>query len=470
MRVFRHSAGAVRLLQVTSFATFVIVFGEQQEASSLSSGVGLLHKHDHDASGMISKSDPSEGHVAPKEEAESEGHAAPKEEGESKSPEAETDVSAEKISIQGINKLKHMVEEEADDGEPKVVKTPAEKKAEKDAEEQRDPLDVAAEELFDKPDSSKGHESISEGEGDDEGEEAGAHAEGVEEGAHEEHAAHGAEEDADKEKHGVHPDQQEWHTDSENFGHGAPHGGGTTHGHPGGHSHSVSFKVHLLLMVVPVFVLSSVGYYFLISDIDIEVGSGKQMHDKLHPHAVGWRQRLGKIMEHPLTNGFILSFIGVDLCCAVVHDLIKETDLLNPMYDEWGKMMVHQSRLLSIYILCGFLVEQCLHILCFGKAFFYHFFYCMDLVTVYVSLLGETVLHNTFGDMVQFLIAMRLWKVVCIIFDVFLAKEEAGHMREKIKKNKAAIQKKRSARLSVSTSPQKSAANPVSSTSPQQSV
>mmetsp|Transcript_23935 Transcript_23935/g.44345 ORF Transcript_23935/g.44345 Transcript_23935/m.44345 type:complete len:623 (-) Transcript_23935:71-1939(-) len=313
----------------------------------------------------------------------------------------EEDTSAEKIGPEGLEMIKEMIRDEEDTGEVKVVKTPEEEEAEKvelqHEAENKDELETAAEHLFAER-SDYWHDD-------------------------EKHCDHGhkpREFDVDSgEGFGAELDSEQCHSLHEK-------------------DLMLDSSVRFILVFTPILVGAYVTYFFCISKLQVETGMelSADVTTKLHSSMTGWRRKLGNVIEHPLVNMSVLLLILIDICCATVHDLLNQTDLLNPKYNRTKYYIIHTSHKVSIYILCTFLVEQMLHIICFGKAFFYHFWYVCDLVTVYVSLMGETVAHEKFGDVVSFLICMRLWKVTTVIFDVFLAGYQNQEMQEKILKKK----------------------------------
>lgn len=293
---------------------------------------------------------------------------------------------------EGNEMLKELVESETPDSEPGI------KKEDEIEEEEPDPIEIAQKKLFDEPAEKKYGHKVEPEEGEEEAHELKFH---------------------------------------------YPHDGG--HGHAVEHeSHAmpIPLSVKCILVFTPIMVLSTIAYFFCVSNVsmDSEVLNAfakKEVNVKLHELSQGWRRILGKIMEHPVVNFAILAFILIDLCCAVVHDVLHQTDLLNPKYHEQREQLVHNTHQLSVYILCGFLIEQLVHISVFGKLFFYHFWYVLDLIVCYTSLLGETVLNEKYGEAISFLILMRLWKVVAVIFDFFLANAQTKELTERIEKRKS---------------------------------
>mmetsp|Transcript_5558 Transcript_5558/g.9893 ORF Transcript_5558/g.9893 Transcript_5558/m.9893 type:complete len:461 (+) Transcript_5558:88-1470(+) len=315
----------------------------------------------------------------------------------------EKDTSAADISPKGEEMLKQMIMDEDEDDTPKVVKTPEElereekEEAERKAHETPDELAEAGKELFDKPAERK---YGSHGHGDGELDEV------FDVGEHDFGHSH-------VEDHSLH---SELHHKDE----------------------LLDQHVHFILLTTPVLVFTAVAYYFCISNIEIPpaMAMHSAMTDKMFYNLTGWRRRLGRIIENPVVNFTVLFCILIDLVCVTIHDLLHATDLLNPKYNDFKERMIHNTHTISIYLLIAFLVEQLLHIFVFGKMYFYHFWYVCDLVTVYVSLIGETVLNEMFGDIVSFLIVMRLWKVTNVVFDIFLASHETSELHEKVLKKK----------------------------------
>jgi len=150
-----------------------------------------------------------------------------------------------------------------------------------------------------------------------------------------------------------------------------------------------------------------------------KISKGKQDAEK-----EGWRHSLGEFMESKYVSGTVIALILVDILCTVVNDLLENTDLLNPKYDEPGEKWENATYTISVSILLIFLLEQFLHIVAFGVKFFSHWWYVFDLLVVYVSLVCETILRGPAEETLALLIVLRLWKVVAFLFDVCLAKKE----------------------------------------------
>lgn len=146
----------------------------------------------------------------------------------------------------------------------------------------------------------------------------------------------------------------------------------------------------------------------------------------------GWQKQLGEFMESPSVSSVVISLIILDLTCTVINDTLENTEILNPKYEETGEIVAYWTKRVCLTTLAIFLVEQALHILAFGKEFFYHFWMVMDLVVVSVSLASETVLESWAEDMVNFLMLLRLWKVVAAVFDILHAEQERRERAEKM--------------------------------------
>uniref|UniRef100_A0A7S0A7E8 Voltage-gated hydrogen channel 1 n=1 Tax=Pyrodinium bahamense TaxID=73915 RepID=A0A7S0A7E8_9DINO len=147
----------------------------------------------------------------------------------------------------------------------------------------------------------------------------------------------------------------------------------------------------------------------------------------------GWRKSLENVMESTSVNTAVIVLIIIDVSCTAVNDVLENTDLLNPKYQEEGERVSHATYATCIVVLSLFLLEQLLRIVASGYEFFTHPWYVMDLVVVVVSLVCETVLHPYFhdADWIAMLVILRLWKVVAVIFDLFLASHEAEEARAK---------------------------------------
>jgi hypothetical protein len=143
-----------------------------------------------------------------------------------------------------------------------------------------------------------------------------------------------------------------------------------------------------------------------------------------------WRKDLGEVMEGTFVTGVVICLICVDLASTTVNVLLEETDLLNPKYHHQGHHVAHLTHTICVTIISIFVVEQLLHIVAFGGHFFSHFWMVADLVVVLVSFVVETMLEgqNTIHGMA---IALRLWKTVAFIFDIFLVHHEHTEYIEK---------------------------------------
>lgn len=142
--------------------------------------------------------------------------------------------------------------------------------------------------------------------------------------------------------------------------------------------------------------------------------------------------QLGEFLESPIVSGIVIILIVVDLVCTVINDTLENTDLLNPAYSESGESTAKMTHTICVTVLCMFLVEQLLHLLSFGRAFFGHFWMVTDLVVVSISLVCETLLEGTAENWASLLVALRLWKLVAFIFDMLLLEQERAERAEKL--------------------------------------
>lgn len=149
----------------------------------------------------------------------------------------------------------------------------------------------------------------------------------------------------------------------------------------------------------------------------------------------GWRRQLGAVLESQYTICLVIILIMVDLVATMVNVTLEDTDWLNPRYEESGQEVADFARHISLCVLCIFLLEQVLHVVAFGKAFFSHTWYVLDLAVVSVSLLCEVVLSGLSEDILPMLVVLRLWKVVAFIFDIAYASKEHSELDEQTRLN-----------------------------------
>jgi len=145
-------------------------------------------------------------------------------------------------------------------------------------------------------------------------------------------------------------------------------------------------------------------------------------------------EQLGEVMEGPTVSGVVIILIIVDLVCTGINDTLENTDLLNPAHKEQGEYTANLTHNICVSVLCIFLLEQCLHLLAFGREFFSHFWMVSDLIVVSVSLVCETVFEGKEEDWLSMLILLRMWKLVAFIFDMLLLEQERTERAEKLEK------------------------------------
>mmetsp|Transcript_97346 Transcript_97346/g.186665 ORF Transcript_97346/g.186665 Transcript_97346/m.186665 type:complete len:113 (+) Transcript_97346:101-439(+) len=107
------------------------------------------------------------------------------------------------------------------------------------------------------------------------------------------------------------------------------------------------------------------------------------MTDKLHHSVVpGWQKRLGEIMESPWVTFVVILLILADLFCTIVNYILENTNWLNPVYHETGEELAELTHNICVTVLVIFLAEQLCHIVLFGRRFFHHRWYVLDLIVV----------------------------------------------------------------------------------------
>eukprot|EP00931_Biecheleriopsis_adriatica_P035318 TRINITY_DN20320_c0_g1_i1.p1 TRINITY_DN20320_c0_g1~~TRINITY_DN20320_c0_g1_i1.p1 ORF type:complete len:269 (+),score=54.27 TRINITY_DN20320_c0_g1_i1:156-962(+) len=103
-----------------------------------------------------------------------------------------------------------------------------------------------------------------------------------------------------------------------------------------------------------------------------------------------WRRKLGETMESTWVTGTVILLILVDVSCTAINDALENTDLLSAKYHEQGELWAKVTHRICVCVLCLFMLEQILHIVSFGAAFFSHFWYVLDFIIVYISLVCES--------------------------------------------------------------------------------
>mmetsp|Transcript_109455 Transcript_109455/g.200563 ORF Transcript_109455/g.200563 Transcript_109455/m.200563 type:complete len:331 (+) Transcript_109455:51-1043(+) len=145
-------------------------------------------------------------------------------------------------------------------------------------------------------------------------------------------------------------------------------------------------------------------------------------------HGTKWQESLGKFLEGPLVTSLVIILVLVDLCCTVVNDLLEETDLLNPKYHEQGEHVAHTCHNIIITVLILFMCEHICALVAFGHEVFYHSLFVLDVVVVWITYVADVVLGDVVGDIVGWLIVLRLWKLVALAVDIAELMEKAsGH-------------------------------------------
>lgn len=131
--------------------------------------------------------------------------------------------------------------------------------------------------------------------------------------------------------------------------------------------------------------------------------------------AVGFRAKLGHVLEGKLVAIFVIVCTLIFVICTIIETLAEYTDILE---ESDGEKWVHS---VSIAILFIFLLEQLLLILAFGKAFFTNMWYVTDFVVVCVSFVCEIVLADV--AWLSLLMLVRLWKLGALIAQIWQGPE-----------------------------------------------
>jgi hypothetical protein len=140
------------------------------------------------------------------------------------------------------------------------------------------------------------------------------------------------------------------------------------------------------------------------------------------------QKKLGQVMEGKIVTAIVIMLIILDLCSTVVNSICEDTgDLINPKYNSEKECWGDATHVFCVIVLFVFLLEQFLHIVAFGQAYFSKKECVLDLFMVCVSLLFETVLDDL-ATGISLLIVFRLWKIVAFVHDMGFAEEESHNL------------------------------------------
>eukprot|EP00760_Papus_ankaliazontas_P005022 PhM_4_TR12341/c0_g1_i1/m.68819 len=165
------------------------------------------------------------------------------------------------------------------------------------------------------------------------------------------------------------------------------------------------------------------------------------IHIKFHrPHHAKRAHSLARSLESHLVHGMIVLLIVADIVIVIVHLLLEAhypvdlTDHELPACRQHVPHSVHvaEDALLytSVTILCIFLFEMSLKMVCFGPiSWLKNPLHLLDFCVVLASLISELTLHGSDRIAVSLLVAVRLWKIVRIMHAVIEATTEPLHAK-----------------------------------------
>eukprot|EP00930_Biecheleria_cincta_P063184 TRINITY_DN48689_c0_g1_i1.p1 TRINITY_DN48689_c0_g1~~TRINITY_DN48689_c0_g1_i1.p1 ORF type:complete len:204 (+),score=30.72 TRINITY_DN48689_c0_g1_i1:69-680(+) len=125
-----------------------------------------------------------------------------------------------------------------------------------------------------------------------------------------------------------------------------------------------------------------------------------------------WKS-VGAMLEGPVFSVLVVLLVLLALCCSLA--LCFPQDELHDVKQEYqGEGFRHSGglRLLSLCIFCVFAAEQALNLVVFGKRYAEKLYTMIDIIVVMLGLLAGVVLPRW----VAFLVVIRLWKAVPLIF------------------------------------------------------
>lgn len=139
----------------------------------------------------------------------------------------------------------------------------------------------------------------------------------------------------------------------------------------------------------------------------------------LHPvrqsHPKVERNELAEVLESRWFACVVMTLIAVDLTCT---SLIWSSE-----YGYWNHEIVEMAEHIGFQCLLFFLLEQGLHLLAFGAAFFENAWSVFDLLIVSTLLLIE-MNGDAFAREARLVSAVRVFKVFAFMFDVLLMRHE----------------------------------------------
>mmetsp|Transcript_127395 Transcript_127395/g.407754 ORF Transcript_127395/g.407754 Transcript_127395/m.407754 type:complete len:191 (-) Transcript_127395:142-714(-) len=148
----------------------------------------------------------------------------------------------------------------------------------------------------------------------------------------------------------------------------------------------------------------------------------------------GWRKTLGEAVEGTVVAMAVCLLLFVDLICTFIDEIIQNTDLLNPKYEDQGEGVAKWCEHISLVVLVLFMLELSLGVVAFGKRFFSHIWYLLDFGVVLMSLICEIVSRFYDADGAQLLagilILLRAWKFFAFGFDILMLRHKVHEFEE----------------------------------------
>mmetsp|Transcript_103609 Transcript_103609/g.269895 ORF Transcript_103609/g.269895 Transcript_103609/m.269895 type:complete len:190 (+) Transcript_103609:46-615(+) len=148
----------------------------------------------------------------------------------------------------------------------------------------------------------------------------------------------------------------------------------------------------------------------------------------------GWRKTLGQAVEGTVVDMSVCFLLFVDLVCTFIDEIIRNTDLLNPKYEDQGEKAAKWCEHISLVVLVLFMLELTLSLVAFGKRFFNHIWYVLDLGVVLISLICEIVSRFDDANGVELvagiIILLRAWKAVAFGFDILKLRRKVKEVEE----------------------------------------
>jgi len=143
----------------------------------------------------------------------------------------------------------------------------------------------------------------------------------------------------------------------------------------------------------------------------------------------------------------------LDILAVVVELLISWHVIVDTEASRKTEAALH---ILSLSILSFFVLETSLLVVAYGREFFRHPFYVLDLFVVFCSFILDVTIYS---DEVEFFLILRLWRVVRVLHGVYsvveIQHEEKEALKERIKELEAQLEEERELRKSLEQTVQK---------------